>query len=73
MKNLHKVVAARFAKELAVGLKEPGYDFAEVVQRGTGTARETFLDGAKGLSLSLVRPSVLIAHRGQGGGDGLGV
>ncbi len=49
LKNLHKTVAARFAKDLNAGLKEPGYDFAEVVQRGTGQARVAFVEGAKGV------------------------
>ena len=48
LKNLHKTVAAQFAKDLANGLKQPGYDFAEVVQRGSRVARESFLESAKG-------------------------
>jgi len=48
LKNLHKSVSARFAKDLNAGLKESGYDLAEVVQRGTAKARDTFLESAKG-------------------------
>jgi hypothetical protein len=49
LKNLHKIVATRYAKELSAGLKEPGYEFAEVVQKGTDKARKAFLDGAEGV------------------------
>jgi hypothetical protein len=41
-------VSARYAKDLAAGLKEPGYDFAEVVEKATVKAKEAFLEGAKG-------------------------
>ncbi|KAK4689287.1 protein SEY1, partial [Tremellales sp. Uapishka_1] len=47
LKNLHKVVAAEFAKDIVAGLKEPGYDFAEVVTQGERAAKKTFLEGAK--------------------------
>jgi hypothetical protein len=60
LKNLHKTVATRYAKDLTSGLKEPGYDFAEVVKKGTNKARSTFLEAAKGecnscLSYMLIR------------------
>jgi hypothetical protein len=48
LKNLHKVIAGEFSKELLNGLKEVGYDFAEVVKTATTKARERFLRGAKG-------------------------
>ena len=48
LKNLHKAVAAAFAKELPAGLTGASYDFAEVVANGTLKARTTFIEGAKG-------------------------
>ena len=48
LKNLHKSVAARYAKDLAAGLKEPNYDFAKVVASATSKARQDFNVGAKG-------------------------
>lgn len=51
LKNLHKSVSARYAKDLTAGLKEPGYDFAEVVDKATAKAKEAFLEGAKGKHL----------------------
>jgi hypothetical protein len=51
LKNLQKTVAVKFAKDLASGLKEPGYDFAHVVQSATTSATQKFTAGAKGESL----------------------
>lgn len=48
LKNLHKILAAQFVKHLSSGLKEPGYDFAEVVSRLEKHARKSFLEGAEG-------------------------
>ena len=48
LKNLHKAVATQFTKDLAAGLKEPGYDFAAVVTAATKKARDAFIEGAKG-------------------------
>ncbi|EIW70479.1 protein SEY1 [Tremella mesenterica] len=47
VKNLHKMVAAKFTKDITAGLKDPGYDFAAVVSKGKAKAREEFLAGAK--------------------------
>ena len=48
LKNLHKTVAAQYAKDLTTGLKEPGYDFGNVVAKATTKAREAFAAGAGG-------------------------
>ena len=48
LKNLHKTVAAQYAKDLAAGLKEPGYDFAKAVSKATTVARDTFTSSAAG-------------------------
>jgi len=48
VKNLHKTVTHRYMKDLAAGLKEPGYDFAHVVTEATQKAIDAFIEGAKG-------------------------
>lgn len=48
LKNLHKTATATFVKDITAGLKEQGYDFAEVVEKGKARARERFSVGAKG-------------------------
>lgn len=50
LKNLHKSITSRFSKDIAAGLKEPGYDFAVLVGKGKEQARDAFLTGAKGAS-----------------------
>ena len=50
VKNLHKTVAHRYMKDLTAGLKEPGYDFAQVVNEATRKATDAFVEGAKGES-----------------------
>ena len=72
LKNLHKTISARFLKDLTAGLKEPGYDFADVVQQGTRTAREAFLADADGEADRLSR-SELTLRRDEGGGCRLGI
>ncbi|ORY32882.1 RHD3/Sey1 [Naematelia encephala] len=47
LKNLHKQIAGQFSRDLAQGLKEPGYDFAAVVDRADFKARKSFIDGGK--------------------------
>ncbi|WVO19367.1 protein SEY1 [Cryptococcus decagattii] len=47
LKNLHKIETAKFSKDIVAGVKEPGYDFAVVVEEGKKRARERFLTGAK--------------------------
>lgn len=49
VKNLHKTAAHRYMKDLTAGLKEPGYDFAQVVNEATQKAIDTFVAGAKGM------------------------
>ena len=71
LKNLHKAVGARFVKDLTAGLKEPGYDFADVVQRGTRTAREAFLADADG-KIDRSFGLELTLGRDEGGGCRLG-
>ena len=70
-------MAAKFTKNLHAGLKEPGYDFAEVVGKGKEEAREVFLEGATGaLGLSLRMEAVLRiadAVRGQNRRNRLGL
>lgn len=48
LKNANKAASAKFMTDLAAALKEPSYDFAEVVSRCTRNARESFLAVAKG-------------------------
>ena len=50
LKNLHKTSTATFSKEITAGLKEHGYDFAEVVEQAKARAKDTFLRGARGES-----------------------
>ncbi|ODN80608.1 protein SEY1 [Cryptococcus amylolentus CBS 6039] len=47
LKNVHKTETARFSKDIVKGVKEPGYDFREVVEEGKLRARERFLEGAR--------------------------
>ncbi|TXT04042.1 uncharacterized protein COLE_07739 [Cutaneotrichosporon oleaginosum] len=47
LKNANKAASAKFVTDLAAALKEPSYDFAEVVSRCTRDARESFLSVAK--------------------------
>ncbi|KGB78728.1 protein SEY1 [Cryptococcus deuterogattii 99/473] len=47
LKNLHKIETAKFSRDIVAGVKEPGYDFAVVVEEGKKRARERFLTGAK--------------------------
>ena len=75
LKNLHKLVASQYAKDLAAGLKEPGYDFADVVQKGMVKAQTAFLDGAKGEShlVHILAIPAYCRYRGSSRRDGLGV
>lgn len=50
LKNLHKNATATFSKDITSGLKEQGYDFANVVEKGKAKAKDSFLGGAKGKS-----------------------
>jgi hypothetical protein len=52
LKNAHKAASAKFMADLSAALKEPSYDFAEVVQRCTRDARESFLAVANGENMS---------------------
>ncbi|BEI94567.1 uncharacterized protein CcaverHIS019_0701390 [Cutaneotrichosporon cavernicola] len=47
LKNTNKAVSAMFVTDLTAALKEPSYDFAEVVSRCTRDARKSFLAVAK--------------------------
>lgn len=60
LKNLHKIETAKFSKDIVAGVKEPGYDFAVVVEEGKKLARGRFLTGAKGSCCPLFCDPMLI-------------
>lgn len=60
LKNLHKIGTAKFSKDIVAGVKEPGYDFAVVVEEGKKRARERFLTGAKGSCCPLFCDALLM-------------
>lgn len=65
LKNLHKTVTATFSKEITAGLKEHGYDFAEVVEKGKAKAKDTFVKGARGKSTLLLKGKTLYVVYGE--------
>ncbi|WVO15942.1 protein SEY1 [Cryptococcus depauperatus] len=51
LKNMHKAETAKFSKDIVAGVKEPGYDFGDVVRKSKANAKERFSKGAEELTI----------------------